>query len=451
MFYNTAPEASERSQGEGPLSGVRVMDIATIYAGPMLATLLGDFGADVIKVEHPRGDGLRGWEWRKDGESLWWALAGRNKRDVTLALSDPRGAAVLRRLAAEVDVLVENFRPGTLERWGLAPDDLLEINPRLVIVRVSGFGQTGPYRSRPGFGTLAEAMSGFAYTNGPEDGPPVLPQWPLADGVTSLAGAFATMVALRHAERSGEGQVVDLSIYEPLFWILGAQTSAYDQLGIVPARQGSTTGFNVPRECFRTRDGRWIALSGATTATGQRIMRAVGRDDLADASWFADISGRLEHRDEIHGAIADWVAARDNADVLAAFDAVGATVGPVYSAADIATDPHFTERGSVTTIDHPRLGPVKMQGLIAHLTRTPGRISSPGPLLGEHNTEIFQDQLGYSTEEIDELIAEGVVGKSRTEPSVMPTDVARRGTSNTLPSSQLNEARSFMSNRAPTR
>lgn len=399
--------------GAPPLSGVRVVDAATIYAGPMLATLLGDFGADVIKVEHPRGDGLRQWEWRKDGESLWWALVGRNKRDISLALSDPRGAEVMRRLLADVDVFVENFRPGTLEKWGLDPQDLLEANPKLVVVRVSGFGQTGPYSSRPGFGTIAEAMSGFADTNGAADGPPVLPQWPLADGVAALAGAFATMVALRHAEATGEGQIVDLSIYEPLFWILGAQTSAYDQLGTVPTRQGSRTGFNVPRESFKTRDGRWIALSGATTSTAQRIMRVVERPDLAEAEWFTDISGRIAHRDEIDRAIADWVEKRDNAEVLAAFDAVGATAGPVYSAADIAADPHFAERGSIVTVDHPTLGALRMQGLIAQLSRTPGRINRPGPELGEHNDDILRNQLSYPQEVLEGLIEAGVVGPTR--------------------------------------
>ncbi|TQM36746.1 CaiB/BaiF CoA transferase family protein [Pseudonocardia cypriaca] len=407
MFDTT--EASEL-----PLSGVRVVDAATIYAGPMIATLLGDFGADVVKVEHPRGDGLRSWAWHKDGESLWWALVGRNKRAITLALSDPRGADLLRQLLAETDVFVESFRPGTLERWGLAPDDLLRVNPRLVVVRVSGFGQTGPYRTRPGFGTLAEAISGFADTNGQADGPPVLPQWPLADGVAALAGAFATMTALRHAERTGEGQVVDLSIYEPLFWILGAQTTAHDQLGIVPSRQGSRTAFNVPRECYRTRDGRWVALSGATAATGRRILRAVGRDDLADAPWFDEITGRIAHRDEIDEAIASWVAERDNDDVLATFEAAGATVGPVYSIADIATDPHFDERGSITTVEHPALGPLRMQGLIANLTRTPGRIRSTGPLLGEHNDEILRDLLGCPPDELALLESESVVGPTGT-------------------------------------
>jgi crotonobetainyl-CoA:carnitine CoA-transferase CaiB-like acyl-CoA transferase len=407
MFDTTSGAA------DPPLTGVRVVDAATIYAGPMVATLLGDFGADVIKVEHPRGDGLRQWEWRKDGESLWWAVVGRNKRDISLALSDPRGAEVMRRLLAEADVFIENFRPGTLEKWGLDPKDLLAANPKLVVVRVSGFGQTGPYSSRPGFGTIAEAMSGFADTNGAADGPPVLPQWPLADGVAALAGAFATMVALRHAEATGQGQIVDLSIYEPLFWILGAQTSAYDQLGTLPTRQGSRTGFNVPRECFQTRDGRWIALSGATTSTAQRIMRVVDRPDLAEAEWFGDISGRIAHRDEIDDAIADWVGSRDNADVLAAFDAVGATAGPVYSAADIAADPHFSARGSVVTVDHPTLGALRMQGLIAQLSRTPGRINGPGPVLGEHNDDILRDELAYPQDVLEQLTEAGVIGPTR--------------------------------------
>lgn len=403
-----------------PLQGVRVVDGATIYAGPMIATLLGDFGADVIKVEHPHGDGLRQWEWRKDGESLWWALVGRNKRDISLSLSDPRGADVMRRLLADADVFIENFRPGTLEKWGLDPEDLIAANPKLVVVRVSGFGQTGPYSSRPGFGTIAEAMSGFADTNGAADGPPVLPQWPLADGVAALAGAFATMIALRHAEATGHGQVVDLSIYEPLFWILGAQTSAYDQLGTLPTRQGSRTGFNVPRECYRTRDGRWIALSGATTATAQRIMRAVGRPDLADAEWFSDISGRIEHRETIDEAIASWVAQRDNADVLAMFESVGATAGPVYTAADIVADPHFTERGSIVTVDHPTLGAVRMQGLIAQLSCTPGQIRHPGPAVGEHNDEILRTELAYPDDVLDELAEAGVIGRT-----LQPTSTKR--------------------------
>lgn len=396
----------------GPLAGVRVVDAATVYAGPLIGTLLGDYGADVIKVEHPRGDALRQWEWRKDGESLWWALIGRNKRAITLALSDPRGADLLRRLLAGTDLFIENFRPGTLEKWGLAPDDLLRVNPRLVVVRVSGFGQTGPHRQRPGFGTVAESISGFAYTNGEPDGPPILPQWPLADGVAGLAGSFAAITALRHAERTGQGQVVDLSLYEPLFWILGAQASAYDQLGVVPGRLGSRTGFNVPRNSYRTRDGRWVALSGATLPAAQRVMRAVGRADLTEQPWFADIGGRLGHAAEIDDAIARWVAERDSAEVLKAFAEADVTAAPIHSIADIMADPHYVQRESITNVQHPTLGPLRMQGLIARLTETPGEVRHPGPRLGEHNEQILRDELGCSPDLLRELARDGVIATS---------------------------------------
>ncbi len=389
---------------------MRVIDAATVYAGPLISTLMGDFGADVIKVEHPEGDSLRRWGWRKDEESLWWSFLGRNKRSVTLLLSDPRGAELMGRLVPTADVLVESFRPGTLEKWGLGPDVLLALNPRLVIVRVSGFGQTGPYRDRAGFGTLAESMSGFAATNGVPDGPPLLPQWPLADGIAGLVGAFAAMMALRHAERTGQGQVVDLSIYEPLFWVLGAQLSAYDQLRTVPVRMGSAQDFNVPRGCYRTADGSWIALSGATRRAAQKIVEAVGRPDLAEQPWFATIEGRLAHARELDEAIGTWTAAHDRSEALELFAQADATAAPVYDIADIAADPHFRERGSFVSVDHPQWGEMLMQGLIAQLGLTPGAIRSTGPQLGEHNVEILVNELGVSTEHLDELIRAGVAG-----------------------------------------
>jgi crotonobetainyl-CoA:carnitine CoA-transferase CaiB-like acyl-CoA transferase len=384
----------EGSRAAGPLDGIRVVDAASVYAGPLIAALMGDFGADVVKVEHPEGDALRSWGWRKQDESLWWTFAGRNKRSVTLLLSHPDGAAALRRLITTADVIVENFRPGTLERWGLAPEVLLGLNPRLVIVRVSGFGQSGPYRSRPGFGTLAEAISGFAATNGEAGGPPLLPQWPLADGAAGLAGAFAAMLALRHAERTGCGQVVDLSIYEPLLWILGPQTTAHQQLGLTPTRQGNTTDFNVPRGCYQTADGKWVALSGATVVAARRLMNSIGRGDLAAATWFETFDGRRAHRAELDAALAGWIGAHDLDSVLSEFQRADATVAPVYDAADIAADPHFRQRGTITEVPHPAWGSVVMQGLIAHLSQTPGRVRSCGPGLGEHNEEILVGELG---------------------------------------------------------
>ncbi|MQA98251.1 MAG: CoA transferase [Streptosporangiales bacterium] len=408
-------EGSSPDGPPGPLAGVRVIDAASVYAGPLIGTLMGDFGADVVKVESPAGDALRAWGWRKDDESLWWSLIGRHKRSVTLLLSDPRGAEALRRLVRTADVLVESFRPGTLERWGLGPETLLEINPRLVVVRVSGFGQTGPYRERPGFGTLAESMSGFAATNGEADGPPQLPQWPLADGVAGLVGAFAATMALRHAERTGQGQVVDLSIYEPLLWILGAQLTAYDQLGKVPERQGNATDFNVPRGCYRTADGGWVALSGATLPAARRILTAVGRRDLCEEPWFGSIDGRLAHRDELDAAIGAFAASRDREAVLALFAEAGATAAPVYDVADIAGDPHFLARGTVTRAEHPDWGPVLMQGLIARMSATPGRVTGTGPRLGEHTAEIL-GELGFSREALREMIRDGVVAPARDEP-----------------------------------
>jgi crotonobetainyl-CoA:carnitine CoA-transferase CaiB-like acyl-CoA transferase len=391
-----------------------VVDAATVYAGPMIATLMGDFGADVIKVEHPSGDPLRNWGWRKDGESVWWTLVGRNKRSITLLLSDPRGAKALRLLLATADVFIESFRPGTLEKWGLDPDELLQVNPRLVIVRVSGFGQTGPYRERPGFGTLAESMSGFAETNGAADGPPQLPQSPLADGVAGLAGAFTAMAALRDAALTGRGQVIDLSIYEPLFWILGAQVSAYDQLGMVPVRQGNSLDFNVPRGCYQTADGRWMTMSGATPAAARRIMRAIGRADLGQQPWFATIEGRLAHRDEIDAVLSEWIRRHELDDALATFRAADAAVAPVYNIADIAADPHYLARGSVTEVEHPKWGPVLMQGLIARLAGTPGQVRRTGPGLGEHSREILGAELGYPPEALRELARDGVIAPGPT-------------------------------------
>jgi crotonobetainyl-CoA:carnitine CoA-transferase CaiB-like acyl-CoA transferase len=395
-----------------PLSDLRVVDCATLFAGPLISTLMADYGADVVKVEHPRGDAMRSMGWSKDGVSLWWAFASRNKRCVTLSLSHPKGQALLRRLLADADVFIENFRPGTLERWNLAPDDLLEINPRLVIVRTTGFGQTGPYAQRPGFGTLAEAISGFAYINGWPDRPPALPPFALGDGIAALTGTYATMFALWWRERGGRGQVIDLSIYEPLFWLLGPQASVYDQLGVVPKRTGNAAPFAAPRNAYRASDGRWLGLSASTQSIAERVMRIIGREDLIEQPWFADHAGRLEHTEELDSLIQAWVGERTTEEVLAAFEEYEGAIAPIYSIADIFEDAHFRDRETVTTVPHPQLGPLQMQNVIPRLTETPGRIDHPGAALGEHNAEVLGDELGLSATELAELVADGVIAEA---------------------------------------
>jgi crotonobetainyl-CoA:carnitine CoA-transferase CaiB-like acyl-CoA transferase len=394
-----------------PLDGLRVVDAATLFAGPVIATIMGDYGADVIKIEHPRGDTLRTLGWSKDGVSLWWALVGRNKRSVTLDFGHDQGQELAKRILADADVFIEGFRPGTLERWNLAPATLHELNPGLVIVRTSGFGQTGPYRNLPGFGTLAESISGYAYMNGWPDGPPTLPPFALADGVASLTGAYAVMYALWWREHggNGQGQVIDLSIYEPLFWILGPQPLVYDQLGIVQERTGNAAPFTAPRNAYRAKDGRWLGLSASAQSIAERLMKIVGRDDLVDEPWFRDHTGRLEHAEELDAIIQEWIGRHTTEEVLAAFAEHEAAIAPINSIADILEDPQYAARETITTVEHPTLGPLKMQNVIPRLDETPGRIDHPGPDLGAHNREVYVGELGLSDEELAELAEQGIV------------------------------------------
>ena len=396
----------------GPLEGIKVVDSATIFAGPVLATLLGDFGADVIKVEHPDGDSLRTMGWEKDGVSFWWAFANRNKRGVTVRLSDPRGAQILKELVADADVYIENFRPGKLESWGLGWDVLSAINPRLVMVRTTAFGQEGPYSHRPGFGTLAEAMSGFAAINGEPDGPPTLPPFALADGVASMIGAYATMVALFNRDRTGKGQMIDLAIYEPLFWLLGPQALVYDQLGVVQGRTGNRAPFTSPRNTYKAKDGRWLALSASSQSIAERTMMIIGRPDLIEKPWFSDHVGRLENQDELDEAIGLFIAERSTEEVLTAFEKGDAAIAPIYDIADIFNDPQFIERKTIVSVEHPKLGPLMMPTVIPTLSETPGSIRSCGPELGEHNRQILVEQLGYSERDLIELESDGIISKT---------------------------------------
>ncbi|MFI6291340.1 CaiB/BaiF CoA transferase family protein [Nonomuraea sp. NPDC050790] len=391
------------------LPDLRVIDMATLFAGPSAAMMLGDFGADVIKIEHPRrGDPSRGHGAAVDGVGLWWKTLSRNKRNAAIDLSHPDGQQIARRLTQDADVLIENFRPGTLERWELDPHDLLEANPRLVIARMTGFGQHGPMSRQPGFGTLAEAMSGFAAMTGQPDGPPTLPPLALADGIAGLAMSYAIMVALHHRERTGRGQIIDMAIIEPILGILGPQMSAYRALGIIPQRTGNRSSSNAPRNTYRTRDGRWLAISTSAQPVAERVLTLVGRPDLAAQPWFASGAGRVQHVEELDEAVATWIAERDAADVIAAFDHAQAAIAPIYEISDIAEDPQYTALNTFIDVPDDELGTITMQNVMFRLSDTPGEIRWPGRPLG-HDTDAILTELHYTPDQITTLRQAGVI------------------------------------------
>jgi crotonobetainyl-CoA:carnitine CoA-transferase CaiB-like acyl-CoA transferase len=396
----------------GPLNGIRVLDVSTVYAAPITAMLLADFGADVVKIEHPRGDPARSHGANKDGHGLWWKVISRNKRCVTLNLGVCEGQQILRDLIDDTDVLVENFRPRVLEKWGLGPGHLHAINPRLIMLRVTGFGQTGPYARRRAFGTLAEAMSGFAHQTGEEDGPPTLPPFGLADGVAGISGAFAVMTALYHRDCRGgaePGQVIDLSLLEPLVGILGPGPTAFDQLGTVAGRHGNRSPNNAPRNAYLTRDDQWVAISASATSVAERVMRLVGRPDLVEQPWFDSAGERSRHGDLLDDAVAKWIAERPLSEVTEQFQRAGAALAPICDVQQLMSDPHVVARETITTVDDEDLGPIKMQNLIFRMLGTPGSIRFAGRRLGQDNEQFYRESLGITTEDVAELTAKGVL------------------------------------------
>jgi crotonobetainyl-CoA:carnitine CoA-transferase CaiB-like acyl-CoA transferase len=394
-----------------PLQGVRVLDVATVIGGPGAATRLGDFGADVIKVEHPvTGDTTRAFGWRAGGVALWWKHLSRNKRPVTLLLSAERGRDLFLRLVERTDVLVESFRPGTLERWSLGPDVLLERNPGLVLLRVSGFGQTGPYAARPGFGTLAESMSGFVHMNGDPDGPPLLPPIALADEVAALLGAFAVMVALYHRDaRGGRGQVIDQSLFEGLFGITGPVAAAFDRLGLVTGRHGSRLPYVAPRGAYRTSDDRWVAVSGTSQSVAERIFAAMGKPELTRDPRFATNEARLEHAEALDRVVAEWIGAHTLLEVMGAFESHQAAASPVYDIQQIDSDLQYRARGTLVRVEDEELGEVVLPDVQPRLSETPGKVRHPGLPLGASNREVFTEELGVGPEELKRLRSEGVI------------------------------------------
>lgn len=388
-----------------------MLDIAVLAAAPWTAAYLGEFGADVIKVEQPRiGDHQRRWGSQKNGHSVFWRSIGRNKRSITLDLRHPRGADLLKRLVSGADVLIENFRPGTLERWGLGYEALSAINPGLIMLRVTGFGQTGPYRHRPGFGTLAEAFSGFSHLTGEPDGPPTLPNLPLADGVAGIVGAYAVMLALyQRDQRDGLGQVIDVSLIEPLLRLLEPALLEWDQFGISLMRTGNRMPHVAPRNVYRCRDGNWVALSASTQPIFERLVRAIGRPEMLTDPRFIDNRARVVHAEELDEVIHAWMAERTRAEVLQTMEQAEVAVGPVNDVPTIFEDRHLRERGTFIEVDDPGLGPMRLVGPVARLSRTPGRITSTGPAVpGQHNAEVYAE-VGVGPEELAELCREGIV------------------------------------------
>ncbi|WP_425835022.1 CaiB/BaiF CoA transferase family protein [Streptomyces fractus] len=393
----------------GPLTGLRVLDLATLFAGPICATMLGDFGAEVIKIEHPRRpDPSRGHGPSKDGVGLWWKTLGRNKKNLTLDLSSPGGREILLKLAADADVVIENFRPGTLEKWHLGWDELSAANPRLVLARVTGFGQFGPYARRPGFGTLAEAMSGFAAVTGQPDGPPTLPPFGLADSIAALTTSYAVMAALRGRDTTGRGQVVDMAIIEPMLSILGPQATWYDQLGYVQPRTGNRSTNNAPRNTYRTRDEKWVAVSTSAQSIAERVMHLVGRPEFIDEEWFATGSGRARHADELDAAVGGWIASHTRDEVVAAFEKAEAAIAPIYDIRDVIADEQYRALDSITELPDPDLGTVKMQNVLFRLSETPGAIQWTGRPHGSDTDEILGG-LGLSEADITSLREAGAV------------------------------------------
>ncbi len=368
------------SSAEQPLADLKVVDMSTVLAGPNCARYLADFGADVIKVERPGGDSLRRMAWRdpRDDEGLWWKLVNRNKRCVVLDLKDPEDLDLLRDLLAQADVLVENLRPGGLEKLGLSPASLHARNPRLVITRISGFGQVGPYSARPGFATVAEGMSGFAALNGDPDGPPLPPPIALTDEVTGLAAAFATMVALR----SGVGQEVDVNLLDAMLQIMGPLMSVYAVTGEQQPRLGAGLPYTVPRGTYRCSDGGWVAISTSSDNVAARVMALLG---VGDDPRYTSFGGRAAHREELEAVMAAWCLQRTRDQVMSEMGAIEAAVGPVLDMAEIAADPHIRARGTITEV-----GDTPMQSLIAQLSATPGMLRHPGRILDADGERIRQ-------------------------------------------------------------
>ena len=374
----------------GTLDGIRILDLSRLFAGNVLTQILGDFGAEVIKVEPPEGDTLRAW--KTEGIETHWKVYSRNKKSLCLSLRDPRAIDIIRKLVPSTQIFIESFRPGVLEKMGLSPDTLLALNPSLVIIRISGWGQDGPYAQRPGFGTVIEGVSGFAAINGFADREPVLPPMYLADGVAGIYGASAAMIALREVEmKGGRGQIVDLPLLDPLFAILSPQAANYRLTGKVKPRTGSRSTNSAPRNAYRCSDGHYVSLSGSIQKMAERLFRAIGRPELVDDPRFRTNADRLRHADELDAIIGEFIGARTQGQNVAFFEKAEVTIGPIYDTPQIMADPHVIERELIADYPDPEMGQLPMHHVVPRLSQTPGAIRTPAPALGEHNRELLNE------------------------------------------------------------
>ncbi len=405
------PPADVDPQGVPALQGLRVLDLATFIAAPFCATLMSEFGAEVIKVEMPgQGDPLRQLGEKHNGVGLMWAQEDRNKKGITCDLRNPRGQEIIKELVKQSDVLVENFRPGTIERWNLGYDVLEEVNPRLVMVRISAYGQTGPYRHKAGFGRVAQAFGGLTYLAGYPDLPPVNPgSATIADYLAGLFAAFSTMVALEERHRTGKGQCIDISLFEGIFRIMDNLASAYDKLGIVRERIGTGTAHTVPHNHYPTRDGKWVAIACTSDRIFRRLAKAMGQEELGEDPRYSTGAARVQHREEVDGMVSEFTSSYDMDDLTDLLDTEEVPVGAINNIADIFQNPQFQARGSIIEVDDPVLGTVKMPGVVPRLSRTPGQVEHLAPSLGQHNDEIYGGLLGYGPEKIASLKEEGVI------------------------------------------
>ena len=394
-----------------PLEGLRVVEAATLAAGPMVGTALGEFGAEVIKVEPPRdGDPMRTWGNRREGIGIVWKSVSRNKRFVTIDLRQDEGQSLFHDLLDVSDVLIVGNRPSALERWGIDYESVHAAHPHIVMLHISGYGRGGPASDRPGYGTLAEAMSGFAHLTGQPDGPPTLPPFMLADGVASLASTYAVMMALYHRDvHGGEGQLVDVNLIEPLARLLESGTLTFDQLGIAPGRVGNRLDASAPRNAYRTADDKWLAISSASPTIAARVYRAIDRPELAEDPDYVDPIRRQERALEVDELVEKWVGQRTLAEAMSVFLEAEVTAAPIYDAEQLLADEHLQSRGTFRTIDDPDLGPMRVQSPVAQLSDTPGRVAHLGRDLGADNDAVFSEVLGLDADRLATLRNAGII------------------------------------------